>query len=693
MRSKFSKKELTAVRDFNAYTGTLITIGVLGILWYIPTFSTEQWLEWLLIMALVIYLDIFPIKLKSGDEYIAGTIGTLYLLYELGMGAVAIEIIISTLFSFFKRSGSLRNINWIRYTTTISMYFISAFLALAVIQITEGINIFLRVLFTVITFELANTLLLAGIFKSFFGIPLLQGFNMKLRELIIPVMVCMVILPRLLFTEDFTEFTVVIIYTAFFLAIIIFFSGHFMKQVHINQAANKKFIELLETRISPNLLGHGVRVGDICEAVCDLVDYPKKNRHTLIQVAVIHDIGKSLLPSHLLQKRGAYTLSEEKEYQSHVEKGAKIIESIFSHQMVRDWVLYHHERWDGRGFPKGLKRSQIPLEARIIAVCNQIDSLMMRHSDDSTVFQLLQEMSSSLLDPTIVAKIDESFISDLREGLEDDHHRESNEIDLKKEQELDAKSYVGNSLFIRYEDHKLIGLEKNLSIMEKVKELARIAQERNQSFHETIETEYETYEVHFKPNGSSVLIFIHDITSMLIYREKLMTDTLESYQDVISTLSEEKIELCLSKNELEEHKGEFVNSLEVSTSSDIPKSRNFVSNILDVPPQLRSKILLAISEAATNTIKHSTGGQVLVYKKDDRIQVVVSDHGSGIPLHEIPKTVLISGYSSKHSLGKGFLLISRCVDKLLLHTSSKGTTLLMEFIFEQESEHKEISLV
>jgi anti-sigma regulatory factor (Ser/Thr protein kinase) len=638
-------------------------------------------------MALVIYLDIFPIKLKSGDEYSAGTIGTLYLLYELGMGAVAIEIIISTLFSFSKRYGSIRNMNWIRYTTTISMYFLSAFFALTVIQITEGVNLFLSVLLTVITFELANTLLLAGIFKSFFGTPLFQGFYMKLRELIIPVLVCMVVLPRFLFIEDTKQFTIEIIYTAFFLAIIIFFSGHFMQQVNINQSANKKFIELLETRTATKLLGHGTRVGEICEVLSDLFDYPKKDRNNLIQVAVIHDIGKSLIPSHLLQKRGALTLSEEKVYQSHSEKGAEIVESIFVQSNIRDWILYHHERWDGKGFPLGLKKNKIPLEARIISLCNQLDYLMNRHPDDTTVYQLLQEMSGTLLDPTLVSKIDETLISEIRESLPTHLVTTSEEIDFKSEQEIDAKSYIGKSFFIRYEHDNLIGLEPDFPVKNSILELAKVAQKRNKPFHETITHQLETFEIHFYPISTNVLIFIHDVTPMLMYRHKLMKDTLESYQDVISTLSEEKIQLCLDEIELEQYKGEYVNSIDVRSSSDVPESRRFVSSyISDLSLQLQSKILLAVSEAATNMIKHSTGGKVIIYKKDQMIQVMVADQGSGIPIHEIPKTILISGYSSKHSLGKGFLLISRSADKIRLHTSSNGTSLLMEFTYPKEKE-------
>jgi anti-sigma regulatory factor (Ser/Thr protein kinase) len=65
------------------------------------------------------------------------------------------------------------------------------------------------------------------------------------------------------------------------------------------------------------------------------------------------------------------------------------------------------------------------------------------------------------------------------------------------------------------------------------------------------------------------------------------------------------------------------------------------------------------------------------------LQVLISDQGSGIPLHELPKTVLVSGYSSKSSLGKGFSLIYQASDEVSIHTSSTGTSILMVFNGEE----------
>jgi anti-sigma regulatory factor (Ser/Thr protein kinase) len=672
------------LRDINWFTGSLITFGLIGILIAIPSVCHDRWIEWLLIIALVIYLDLFPIKLFSGDEYIVGTtIGILYILHEIGVGAASLAIMISTLISFIYRFGSVKKVNWVRYFITNGMYFVSLHLTLLVFQFSIETNLFLCLFIMIVTFELANMLLLSGIYKSLMGTPILQGFYVKLKELIIPVLVSMIVLARFVFTEDLKQFTFSIFYTAFFLSIIIFFSRHYINQVQISQNTTKKFIEVLETRIAPQQSGHGTRVGEICRAILELVDYPKKLRHTLIQVATIHDIGKSLLPSHLLQKRGALTLSEEKVYKSHSEKGAEIVKSIFDDESISEWILYHHEHWDGNGFPRGLKCNEIPLEARLISLCNQLDYIMNRHTDDATVVELIKEMSGTVLDPNLVCKIDQSFIAEIREILPTIHISFAKEEDtLPLESEMDVKCYIGKSLFVRYENNQLHGLRDKFQIEKEIRTLAIECQKENQSFIETITSGCETYEVHLEPLDNYVLIFIHDVTPMLLYREKLCRDNLESYRDIISRLSDEKIQLYLEKDELIQQLGESLGSYNVVTAMDVPESRRFISGFIShYPAPFQSKLLLALSEAATNLIKHSTGGTVQLFhkEKDNMIQVLVTDTGSGIPINEIPKTILVSGYSSKRSLGKGFLLIQKSADKTRIHTSSKGTSILMEF--------------
>jgi len=670
------------VKEINWYTGIIIATGLAGLISYVPTFNLEHWLIWLFIVILIIALDIYPIKMIDGSVYSIGTIGTIYLLYELGLGAVALEIVVSTLFFFIKINKSIKLINWKRYLITISMYFISAYVACLVSEMTKDINLFISVLLTVITFYGINTLLLTSVVKTITGTPFIQNMTEKLKEIIIPIMICTVVIPRFLIIQDEKDFFIEIIYTAFFLIIIIFYSNLYINQVTISQNVSSKFIEILEMKNIPHLSGHGVRVGEITSSLLDIIDYPKMHKNKLIQIATLHDIGKSLLPTHLLQKRGLLTLAEEKEYQSHTEMGRFVVSSIWNNKRMSNWIFYHHERWDGKGFPKGLKKNQIPFGARIIAVCNQLDHLMTRHSDNSTVYDLIQEMGGTVLDPNLVSKIDKSFINELRLKFSSDEKKEQLYLAEREELEFDAKSYIGHSLFFRYQNGKILGEAHQTSfpLKNKILENAAISYENKQVFHESFSFKDEAYEVHFYPIENQVIIFLHEITPMISYRDKLIQGTLNSYQDIIATLTENRVNLCLNTEEIVIKLGELVGSFDVQTTFDVQKSRHFIQGlILDQPPSLQSKILLAESEAATNMIKHSIGGTVQMYKKKELIQILVQDQGSGIPLHEIPKAILISGYSSKNSLGKGFLVMSRSADKIFINTSPSGTTLLMEF--------------
>lgn len=97
----------------------------------------------------------------------------------------------------------------------------------------------------------------------------------------------------------------------------------------------------------------------------------------LLHAAPMHDIGKIGIPDHILLKPGKLTTEEFTEMKRHPLIGAEIIGECDSAllQMAKQVALYHHEKWDGSGYPHGLKAEQIPLEARIVAVADVFDAL------------------------------------------------------------------------------------------------------------------------------------------------------------------------------------------------------------------------------------------------------------------------------------------------------------------------------
>jgi diguanylate cyclase (GGDEF)-like protein/putative nucleotidyltransferase with HDIG domain len=131
--------------------------------------------------------------------------------------------------------------------------------------------------------------------------------------------------------------------------------------------------------------------------------------------ALLHDIGKLAVPEYILNKPGKLTEAEFAKMKIHPTVGGDILKRVNFPYPVEDIVRYHHEKWDGSGYPKGLKAEQIPLIARIISVVDFYDATRcdrpyrkgMRREDS---LGLLNSMVGSAFDPKVVKKFIEHVI-------------------------------------------------------------------------------------------------------------------------------------------------------------------------------------------------------------------------------------------------------------------------------------------
>ena len=125
--------------------------------------------------------------------------------------------------------------------------------------------------------------------------------------------------------------------------------------------------------------------------------------------ALLHDIGKLAVPEHILSKPGPLTPEEFQKIRAHPKVGADIISAVPFPYPVSPLILSHHERWDGKGYPSGLKGEDIPLGARILSVVDYFDALMAERpyhkamGFDAAV-GLLQQEAGKGLDPRVVEK-------------------------------------------------------------------------------------------------------------------------------------------------------------------------------------------------------------------------------------------------------------------------------------------------
>jgi len=126
---------------------------------------------------------------------------------------------------------------------------------------------------------------------------------------------------------------------------------------------------------APYTAGHNDRVARIAMALGHSMGLSRDRIDTLRVAGNLHDIGKIRVPGEILNKPGRLTPEEFEQVKIHPETGFEILKDIPFHGPVAEIVLQHHERYDGTGYPRGLKRDETMLEARILAVADIYEAL------------------------------------------------------------------------------------------------------------------------------------------------------------------------------------------------------------------------------------------------------------------------------------------------------------------------------
>lgn len=121
--------------------------------------------------------------------------------------------------------------------------------------------------------------------------------------------------------------------------------------------------------------GHSEQVRNYALILGKALGLPEKKLKILNRAALLHDAGKIEIEDRILSKKESLTEEEWAQIKQHPQKGVEIINSIAELYQCRSAILYHHERWDGTGYPSGLKGKEIPLEARILAIADAFSAM------------------------------------------------------------------------------------------------------------------------------------------------------------------------------------------------------------------------------------------------------------------------------------------------------------------------------
>ncbi len=136
----------------------------------------------------------------------------------------------------------------------------------------------------------------------------------------------------------------------------------------------KTFVNFIDAK-DVYTCGHSTRVATYAKQIAKQMGYDSVFQRNIYYMGLMHDIGKITIPDEILNKSSKLSADEWQIIQLHTTNGAKLLESLSILPELKDAVLYHHERYDGKGYIHHLKGEEIPLTARIICVADSFDAM------------------------------------------------------------------------------------------------------------------------------------------------------------------------------------------------------------------------------------------------------------------------------------------------------------------------------
>lgn len=183
-----------------------------------------------------------------------------------------------------------------------------------------------------------------------------------------------------------------------------------MEKVHMSERFTLQMVTALAQTVDAKdsyTKGHSQRVADYSREISKRINKDEEFQRRIYYMGLLHDIGKIGIPDDIINKTGELTDEEFDIIKSHTKIGAEILKNITEMPNLYFGARWHHERYDGKGYPDNLKGDEIPLEARIIAVADCYDAMSSKRSYRDILPQIIvrEEMEKAKrtqLDPYLV---------------------------------------------------------------------------------------------------------------------------------------------------------------------------------------------------------------------------------------------------------------------------------------------------
>lgn len=242
---------------------------------------------------------------------------------------------------------------------------------------------------------------------------------------------CILTLVRCLFNPESVPFQ-----ETFFLSWFTYFTigfaistlvNNYINQQKLNLQLTRSFSKLLDLR-DPYTAQHSENVAKYAKIIAKKMGLTEKSCHLIYMGGLLHDIGKITIPEKILNKPSKLTEDEYAFIKNHPSIGYSTLKELTSlDKGVLDVILYHHERYDGFGYPSGLKADEIPLYARITAVADAFDALTSKriYRDKIDLDLVLDELKigkGRQFDPVIIEIFIEYIEKNKKELLKSQKH-------------------------------------------------------------------------------------------------------------------------------------------------------------------------------------------------------------------------------------------------------------------------------
>ncbi len=195
-----------------------------------------------------------------------------------------------------------------------------------------------------------------------------------------------------------------------------YYEKMYRRDLEIIKQAIETFAGFIDSK-DVSTVNHSRRVAQLARIIAGKLGFNNEEAEKVYYIGLLHDIGKICIPDEILKKPASLNSEEYEIIKEHTTRGAKLLENFTALDHIAEGALYHHEHYDGTGYPKGLKGKNIPLIGRIIAVADTFDAVSnnrcySRRLADETIRAELLKNKGRQFDPAIV----DAFIKCWDEG-------------------------------------------------------------------------------------------------------------------------------------------------------------------------------------------------------------------------------------------------------------------------------------